>query len=60
MLCLQLGWEDQSNLILLNLTYDAMPAEFVTMVITEVGMVPPSSVPAILREYMKDSKLEHA
>mmetsp|Transcript_2414 Transcript_2414/g.6064 ORF Transcript_2414/g.6064 Transcript_2414/m.6064 type:complete len:287 (-) Transcript_2414:248-1108(-) len=58
--CSLLGWEDQSNLILLNLTYDAMPAEFVTMVITEVGMVPPSSVPAILREYMKDSKLEHA
>jgi translation initiation factor eIF-2B subunit delta len=53
-----MGWENQSNLILLNLTYDAMPADFVTMIITEIGMVPPSSVPAILREYMKDSKGE--
>uniref|UniRef100_A0A7S1STN3 Translation initiation factor eIF2B subunit delta n=1 Tax=Tetraselmis chuii TaxID=63592 RepID=A0A7S1STN3_9CHLO len=56
--CALMGWENQSNLILLNLTYDAMPADFVTMIITEIGMVPPSSVPAILREYMKDSKGE--
>eukprot|EP00192_Tetraselmis_astigmatica_P024905 CAMPEP_0117658206 /NCGR_PEP_ID=MMETSP0804-20121206/5742_1 /TAXON_ID=1074897 /ORGANISM="Tetraselmis astigmatica, Strain CCMP880" /LENGTH=31 /DNA_ID= /DNA_START= /DNA_END= /DNA_ORIENTATION= len=26
------------------------------MIVTEVGMVPPSSVPAILRELSKDSK----
>jgi len=31
--------------------YDLTPAEFIGMVITEVGMVPPTSVPVILREY---------
>jgi translation initiation factor eIF-2B subunit delta len=53
----QAGWQTQSNLYLLNPTYDAMPAEFVTMIITEVGMVPPSSVPVILREYMRENKM---
>jgi hypothetical protein len=28
--------------------------EFVTMVITEVGMIPATSVPVVLREYHKD------
>lgn len=48
------GWEDVDNLYLLNLKYDAMQAEFVTMIITEFGLVPPTSVPVILREYRTD------
>lgn len=42
--------QDVPRLGLLNLKYDAMPSEYVTMVVTEFGMIPPSSVPAILRE----------
>jgi len=44
-------WRDMANLKLLNLMYDLTPVTFVTMVITEVGMIPPTSVPVILREY---------
>ena len=39
---------------LLNLTYDAMPSEYVTLVVTEFGAVPPTSVPVILREYRQE------
>jgi translation initiation factor eIF-2B subunit delta len=45
------GWRDQQQLDLLNLKYDAMPADYVTMIVTELGMIPPTSVPVILREY---------
>ena len=38
------------RLKLLNLLYDVTPAEYVTLVITEVGMIPSTSVPAIVRE----------
>jgi len=34
----------------LGLIYDLTPAEFVTALITEVGIIPPSSVPVIIRE----------
>ena len=39
---------------LLNLTYDAMPQDFVTLVVTEFGAIPPTSVPVILREYRQE------
>jgi len=48
------GWADNEHLQLLNLTYDVMPADYVSMIITELGMVPPTSVPVILREYRKE------
>jgi hypothetical protein len=32
--------------------------EFVTMVVTEFGMIPPSSVPVILREFSQSAQLE--
>jgi len=35
---------------LLNLKYDTTPAQFITMVVTEVGMIPPTAVPVIVRE----------
>ena len=43
-------WRSMANLKLLNLHYDLTPIEFLTVVITEVGLVPPTSVPVILRE----------
>jgi len=44
-------WENVPNLKLLNLEYDVSPLTFITMVITEVGMIPPTSVPVVIREY---------
>ena len=43
------GWKDLPNLQLLDLMYDVTPAEYITMVITEYGSLPPSSVPSIHR-----------
>lgn len=34
--------------------YDITPPEYITMIITEVGMIPPSSVPVVLREVRKE------
>eukprot|EP00668_Euglena_longa_P012046 GGOE01014471.1.p1 GENE.GGOE01014471.1~~GGOE01014471.1.p1 ORF type:complete len:482 (-),score=117.84 GGOE01014471.1:184-1539(-) len=48
----QLGdWRKQENLSLVNMQYDLTPPEYITMLITEVGMIPPTSVPVIIREY---------
>lgn len=40
-----------SNLHFLNLLYDLTPAEYITVVVTEVGLIPCTSVPVVLREY---------
>ncbi|KAG2483997.1 hypothetical protein HYH03_017164 [Edaphochlamys debaryana] len=50
------GWAENPRLRLLNLKYDVMPAEYVTMVVTEFGMVPPTSVPVILREFRQSEQ----
>ena len=47
-------WKEVPNLKLLNLMYDLTPSQSIAMVITEVGLVPPTSVPVILREYRKE------
>ena len=41
------GWRDQRNLHLLNLMYDATPAEYLDMIISELGNLPPSAVPIV-------------
>ena len=41
------GWRDQSNLYLLNLMYDVTPAEYLDMIICELGSLPPSAVPVV-------------
>ena len=43
------NWREVPNLHLLNLLYDVSPAEYITMVITEYGSLPPSSVPIVHR-----------
>ncbi|KAK1325776.1 hypothetical protein QJS10_CPA01g01365 [Acorus calamus] len=48
------NWSDDENLQLLNLTYDATPSDYVSMIITDYGMVPPTSVPVIVREYRRE------
>lgn len=47
-------WRKIPNLKLLNFEYDVTPKKFIAMIVTELGMIPPSSVPAIIREYTKD------
>nr|GEU62984.1 initiation factor 2B-related protein [Tanacetum cinerariifolium] len=47
-------WASKENLQLLNLAYDVTPADYVSMIVTEYGMIPPTSVPVIVREYCRD------
>ncbi|KAK7381119.1 hypothetical protein VNO78_33643 [Psophocarpus tetragonolobus] len=48
------GWANVENLQLLNLIYDATPSDYVSMIVTDYGMVPPTSVPVIVREYGRE------
>ncbi|XP_008335581.1 translation initiation factor eIF2B subunit delta isoform X2 [Cynoglossus semilaevis] len=42
-------WQQVKSLGLLNLVYDVTPPDFVDLVITELGMIPCTSVPVVLR-----------
>lgn len=42
-------WRSTPTLYLLNLVYDVTPHELVTLVITDVGVIQPTSVPMVLR-----------
>ncbi|XP_035534529.1 translation initiation factor eIF-2B subunit delta isoform X2 [Morone saxatilis] len=42
-------WQDVPSLRLLNLVYDVTPPDFVDLVITDLGMIPCTSVPVVLR-----------
>jgi len=41
------GWKEVPNLYLLNLMYDVTPAEYLDMVICELGSLPPVAVPVV-------------
>lgn len=45
------NWKTLQALNILNIMYDLTPPEYINKVITELGALPPSSVPVILREY---------
>jgi translation initiation factor eIF-2B subunit delta len=53
-------WRDIPRLKLLNLMYDATPMRYLTMVVTEVGVIPPTSVPAVIREGAAREEREEA
>jgi translation initiation factor eIF-2B subunit delta len=42
-------WKDVKNLQLCNPMYDVTPADFIQMIVTESGSVPPTSVPVLHR-----------
>lgn len=44
------NFSEKSNLKLLNLVYDLTPSEFVSGIVTELGILPPTSVAVLLRE----------
>ncbi|KAG2714936.1 hypothetical protein I3843_03G055300 [Carya illinoinensis] len=48
------GLTNSENLQLLNLIYDVTPSDYVSMIVTDYGMVPPTSVPVIVREYRRE------
>ncbi|KZV45594.1 translation initiation factor eIF-2B subunit delta [Dorcoceras hygrometricum] len=48
------GWAEIENLQILNLIYDATPSDYVSMIITDYGMIPPTSVPVVVREYRRE------
>lgn len=40
-------WKDIPNLQILNLMYDITPADYISIVVTEYGSLPPSSIPVV-------------
>lgn len=44
-----LNWKDGNNVTPLNLLYDVTPPDLVTAVVTELGFLPCTSVPVVLR-----------
>jgi translation initiation factor eIF-2B subunit delta len=48
------GWKDIASLGLLNLVYDVTSPDLVSMVITELGVIPCTSVPVVLRILSRD------
>ncbi|XWS37690.1 hypothetical protein CRYUN_Cryun19dG0066600 [Craigia yunnanensis] len=46
--------KQKENLELLNLKYDATPSDYISVIVTDYGMIPPTSVPVIVREYRKE------
>ncbi|GAV65967.1 IF-2B domain-containing protein [Cephalotus follicularis] len=51
------NWTANENLQLLNLMYDATPSDYISMIVTDYGMIPPTSVPVIVREYRREHLL---
>lgn len=47
------GWRDVKGLQVLNIMHDATPAEYITNIITEAGIVPTSSI-AVLHRWQHD------
>ena len=45
---------------MLNIAYDVLPQRHVTLVATEIGLIPPTSVPVIVREFKKDAESQFA
>ncbi|KNA13830.1 hypothetical protein SOVF_113030 isoform A [Spinacia oleracea] len=48
------NWMNKENLQLLHLLYDATPSDYISLIVTDYGMIPPTSVPVIVREYGKE------
>mmetsp|Transcript_16147 Transcript_16147/g.27612 ORF Transcript_16147/g.27612 Transcript_16147/m.27612 type:complete len:519 (-) Transcript_16147:32-1588(-) len=47
-------WRSVPDLTLLALRYDITPITFVNAVATEVGLIPPTSVPVVVREFRRE------
>ncbi|KAJ5069532.1 translation initiation factor eif-2b [Anaeramoeba ignava] len=47
-------YRDDQNLQIFSLLYDVTPIDYVSIVVTEFGLLPPTSVPVIIREFKKE------
>ena len=52
-------WEQIPNLMIVNPIYDLSPSEYISMIITEIGNFPPSSVQVAIREVKKYSVIKY-
>ena len=52
------NYQSIPSLSLLNISYDLTPQEFITVVVTDVGMIPTTSVPVIIREFLNEGVFE--
>lgn len=41
------NWKQQPNLSILNLMYDVTPSKYISLVITEIGIIPCTSAPVV-------------
>jgi translation initiation factor eIF-2B subunit delta len=51
-------WKSIEKLTLLNLAYDVTPMDHVSVVVTELGLIPPTSVPVIIDAQQGDTENE--
>jgi len=49
--------EGSTTLQIVNLNFDVTPLDLINVVVTDVGIIPPTAVPAILREYHTDTMM---
>lgn len=47
-------YKDEGKLHILNMRYDFTPPQYIDMLVTEVGCIPVTSVPVVIREFNKD------
>lgn len=48
------NYDANNQLGIVNLEYDLVPSRLISLLITEIGLMPPTSVPVILREFKYD------
>lgn len=50
------SWRDQPDLRLLNLLYDVTPSKYISLVVTEVGLIPCTSAPVVSDLFIFDNE----
>eukprot|EP00127_Corallochytrium_limacisporum_P005117 Clim_evm23s199 gene=Clim_evmTU23s199 len=51
------GWRDSEHLVVLNFVFEVTPPNFIDAIVTEVGQIPCSSAPVVIREYKVSSDM---
>ena len=51
--------KNQPEIEILNLKYDLTPQKYLSMIVCEIGNIPPHSVPVVIREIMRDYEDDH-
>ena len=48
--------KDKSVDFFFSLKFDLTPQKFLSMIVCEIGNIPPHSVPVVIREFMQDNE----